>query len=358
MMYLISNIHGAFAIKNGRVIIKKPFSQDPELIAENFIRKETEVLDEEKQVLDELVNSNNKEIFVEDTSKYRALGLDVKFTKGNPNLDVFMMGEQLGIPQEATRKILRKVNIALSSAKLRDLEKDQLILQAVNSLDELLDSANLLNERLREWYGLYFPELDHLVDGNEVFTRLVAEKGGKENFNGKLGLDDKHAKKITSSIPNSLGGEFTEVDLAMVQSYARQNHNLYELKKQVEEYVDEQMQEIAPNLTHLVGGQLGARLIALAGSLKRLASLPAGTIQVLGAEDAFFRFLKSGRKPPKHGIIFQYPAIRGGKRNVRGKLARTLAAKIAIASRADAFEGDFIAPKLLKQFKKRMKALG
>jgi nucleolar protein 56 len=224
-------------------------------------------------------------------------------------------------------------------------------------LEELQEAANLLNERLREWYSIYFPELDHLVEGNEVYARLVAEKGERQNFSSNLGLDTKHAERINTASENSLGVEFTAEDLKSVQELARQNLALYTLRNAVEGYIEGGMKALAPNITELVGAQIGAKLISIAGSLKRLATLPAGTIQVLGAEDAFFRFLKTGKKPPKHGVIFQYPDIRGAKKNIRGKLSRTLAAKIAIAARADAYKGGFIAPKLKKDFEKRVKDL-
>jgi nucleolar protein 56 len=102
---------------------------------------------------------------------------------------------------------------------------------------------------------------------------------------------------------------------------------------------------------------LGARLIKLSNGLKRMATLPASTIQILGAEDAFFRFLKTGQKPPKHGVIFQHPEIRNSGRQLRGKLARTLASKLAVASKIDAYHGEYIGGKLNEDFMKRVQTL-
>lgn len=117
------------------------------------------------------------------------------------------------------------------------------------------------------------------------------------------------------------------------------------------------MREVAPNVTELVGPTLGARLLSLAGSLEELSKMPASTIQVLGAEKALFRALKSGSRPPKHGIIFQYPAIHVSPRWQRGKIARALAAKLAIASRIDAYSGRFVGTQLVEQVNKRIEEI-
>ncbi|MEM4706946.1 MAG: hypothetical protein QXW27_05340, partial [Candidatus Methanomethylicaceae archaeon] len=121
-----------------------------------------------------------------------------------------------------------------------------------------------------------------------------------------------------------------------------------------EKYIDEVMKEVAPNVRELVGSILGARLIALSGGLEALAKKPASTIQVLGAEKALFRALRTGARPPKHGIIFQSPLIHSSPKWQRGKIARTLAGKLSIAARVDAFGGAFIANKLKKELEERI----
>ena len=129
---------------------------------------------------------------------------------------------------------------------------------------------------------------------------------------------------------------------------------LSKLREYLTEYVGQVMREVAPNITELVGPLLGARLLSLAGSLETLAKLPASTIQVLGAEKALFRALRTGGKPPKHGVIFQYPDIHRSPRWQRGKIARALATKLAIAARADYFTGRFIADELKKALLERI----
>ncbi len=126
------------------------------------------------------------------------------------------------------------------------------------------------------------------------------------------------------------------------------------MRQKLETYLDSVMEEVAPNIRVLVGSLLGARLIALAGGLNNLAKMPASTIQLLGAEKALFRSLKTGARPPKHGIIFQHSLIHEAKRWQRGKMARALAGKLAIAARTDAFSGKYAGDKLQTDLEKRI----
>jgi nucleolar protein 56 len=132
---------------------------------------------------------------------------------------------------------------------------------------------------------------------------------------------------------------------------------LYELRKDMENYVDKTMEEVAPNTRAVAGALLGARLIAIAGSLRNLAMRPASTIQVLGAEKALFRSLKTGARPPKHGLIFQHALLHDAKRWQRGKIARVLAGKLAIAVRADAFGGRYVGDRLKGDVDKRLEEI-
>ncbi len=118
------------------------------------------------------------------------------------------------------------------------------------------------------------------------------------------------------------------------------------------------MEELAPNVRAVAGALLGARLIAMAGSLQNLAMRPASTIQVIGAEKALFRSLKTGARPPKHGLIFQHTLLHDAKRWQRGKIARVIAGKLAIAARADAFGGGhYIGDKLKADINKRIEEI-
>jgi nucleolar protein 56 len=114
------------------------------------------------------------------------------------------------------------------------------------------------------------------------------------------------------------------------------------------------MDEVAPNVKAIVGSLLGARLIALTGGLANLARMPASTIQVLGAEKALFRSLKTGTRPPKHGIIFQHTLIHEAKRWQRGKMARAIAGKLAIAARTDAYSSKYLGDGLKASLDRRV----
>jgi len=155
-----------------------------------------------------------------------------------------------------------------------------------------------------------------------------------------------------------MGADILETDLEQIQVLAKDVLTLYELRKSMEEYVDKTMEELAPNVRAVAGALLGARMIAIAGSLQNLAMRPASTIQVLGAEKALFRSLKTGARPPKHGLIFQHTLLHDAKRWQRGKIARVIAGKLAIAARADVFgEGHFIGDDLKADINKRVEEI-
>ncbi len=252
---------------------------------------------------------------------------------------------------EYTRRKLRK------AAAKRDL----LAAQAIRAIDDIDKTVNLYVARLREWYSVHFPELNDLVKDHENYVRIVAELGHRSNISKEalvdLGFSQEKAEKIAEAAANSIGADLSEFDVEAVQTLARIIHDLYRLRAKLTEYIEQIMKEVAPNITALVGPLLGARLISLAGSLEKLARLPASTIQVLGAEKALFRALRTGGKPPKHGIIFQYPDIHRSPRWQRGKIARALAAKLAIAAKVDAFTGRFIGDKLREELRRRIEEI-
>jgi len=164
----------------------------------------------------------------------------------------------------------------------------------------------------------------------------------------KIGVSESLARRIASISKKSIGADLSEFDLKPIQTLAKIMIELSELRSYLTDYNTLVMKEVAPNVTELVGPLLGARLLSLAGSLEELAKMPASTIQVLGAEKALFRALRTGGKPPKHGVIFQYPEIHRSPRWQRGKIARALATKLAIAARVDFFTGRFIGDRLKK----------
>ena len=236
-------------------------------------------------------------------------------------------------------------------------KRDLLLIQADRSVDELSKIANVMNERLREWYIVYFPEA--IIKDNVKFAKFASlfdktrpdEKALAEHFG------EKKAGEFVSLAMRSMGSQLTPSDADALRAYARKLDELYQLRTQLSSYVDSAANEIAPNISYLAGPQLAAKLITFAGSLEKLATFPASTVQVLGAEKALFKHLRKNCKPPKHGIIFLHQAITNAPKHLRGKISRALAAKLAIASKADFYSKNFIAEKLKKDFEERLRAI-
>jgi nucleolar protein 56 len=255
----------------------------------------------------------------------------------------------------------RNVSMELAKLKVKGAveKRDLIVAQAIQTLDDLDRTVNLFMGRMREWYGVHFPELDRLIEKHETYARLVVNLGDKSNFTLKaLEKEDvpkAKAEAIANVAASSMGADVAEADLAQIQALSRDVLELYELRQGMERYLDKTMGEVAPNTQALVGSLLGARLIALAGGLRNLAMRPASTIQVLGAEKALFRSLKTGARPPKHGLIFQHTLLHDAKRWQRGKIARALAGKLAIAIRTDAFgSGRYVGDRLKADLEKRL----
>ncbi len=264
---------------------------------------------------------------------------------------------------EEFQKLIHEFTIELTRRKLRRAaqKRDLLAAQAIRAIDDIDKTTNLFAARIREWYSLHFPELDDLVREHEDYIRIVAELGHRDNITIenliKLGFSEEKSKKIAEAATKSMGADYPDFDIEPIQRLARITLDLYRLRRDLADYISQVMKEVAPNITALVGPLLGARLISLAGSLEELAYLPASTIQVLGAEKALFRALRTGGKPPKHGVIFQFPDIHRSPRWQRGKIARALAAKLAIAAKVDFFTGRFIGDKLKEALRKRIEEI-
>ncbi len=258
------------------------------------------------------------------------------------------------------RELTREVSLELTRLRMRKAgtRRDLMIAQAILSIDDLDKTINLFMGRIREWYGLHFPELDGVIEKHETYARLVSSLGKRLNFTlenlEKENMSRKKAAQVAKTARGQLGSELTEADIEQIQSLCRQTLGMYSSRKNLQEYASAAVEMVAPNVEALVGSLLAARLIALAGGLTNLAKMPASTIQVLGAEKALFRALKTGTKPPKHGIIYQDALVHDAKKWQRGKMSRALAGKLAIAARADAFSGRYIGDSLKTQLEKRV----
>ena len=263
----------------------------------------------------------------------------------------------------AYRVWMHNVTMEIAKLKVRGAveKRDLVVAQAIQALDDLDKIINLMMSHVREWFGIHFPELDRLVEKHETYVRLVLKLGGRERFTVEAlehnELPKEKAAEIAHAAEMSMGADIAESDLIQIQGLCRTVEGLYGMRQEMEKYLDETMGSVAPNIKALAGSLLGARLIALAGGLLNLAKKPASTIQVLGAEKALFRSLKTGTRPPKHGIIFQHTIIHEAKRWHRGKIARALAGKLAIAARADAFGGQYIGDQLKANLDSRIEEI-
>jgi nucleolar protein 56 len=238
---------------------------------------------------------------------------------------------------------LRKFAIDLSSSKIKETSEqlDLHVIQAVSGLDELDKIINTIGTRMREWYGLHFPELDNLIQSISLYANIVREAGFRTSITGnlleRLGLDEKRRQIVLQAAQRSRGGDITSENLAIIKQLAYQVILQTELRRIIADQIESTMELIAPNTKELLSPLVGARMIAKAGSLERFAHLSSSTVQVLGAEKALFRSLKTGSSTPKHGILFQHPLIHSAPRWQRGKIARSVASKASIAARIDLY---------------------
>jgi len=231
---------------------------------------------------------------------------------------------------------------------------DVMIMQAVGLLDDLDKELNNFAMRLREWYGWHFPEMGKIVTENLAYAKVVKLMGfktaAKDTDFSKVGVPDEIAGEVKAAAETSMGTEITAEDLTNIHSLSDRVVELTEYRASLAEYLKLRMNAIAPNLTHMVGELVGARLISQAGSLMNLAKHPSSTVQILGAEKALFRALKAKSATPKYGLIYHASLVGQSAPNIKGKISRVLAAKLSLCCRVDAL-GDQVEPTLGKEFK-------
>ncbi|GLU12734.1 hypothetical protein SLE2022_293930 [Rubroshorea leprosula] len=221
---------------------------------------------------------------------------------------------------------------------------DNMVIQAIFLLDTLDKDINSFSMRVREWYSWHFPELVKIVNDNYLYARVAKLIEDKSKLSEEhipaltdiLGDEDK-AKEVVEAGKASMGQDLSPVDLINVQQFAQRVMDLSEYRKKLYDYLVTKMNDIAPNLASLIGEVVGARLISHAGSLTNLAKCPSSTLQILGAEKALFRALKTRGNTPKYGLIFHSSFIGRASARNKGRMARYLANKCSIASRIDCF---------------------
>jgi nucleolar protein 56 len=240
---------------------------------------------------------------------------------------------------------IRQVSLEISNLRIKEMSSnpDLQAMESVQALDEVDKTANIISARLREWYGLHFPELGSMVDDNLSLAKLIVNFKSRSNFEAglleQMGYSKAKSKAIETAARESRGADLRDEDITRIIQLAEEAQHLYSLRDKLASHVEKTMRQVAPNLTEVAGATIGARLIARAGGLNKLSILPASTIQILGAEKALYRALKSGARPPKHGILFQHASVHSAPKWQRGKVARSVAGKIAIAARVDTFRG-------------------
>ncbi|KAG0315058.1 Nucleolar protein 58, partial [Podila horticola] len=216
---------------------------------------------------------------------------------------------------------------------------DTMIVQAIALLDDLDKELNTYAMRVKEWYGWHFPEMTKLIVDNLAYAKIVKKMGFRANCStSDLSdiLPEELEQELKEASEISMGTEISEEDLENIHALCDQIISITEYRTQLYEYLKNRMNAIAPNLTALVGDLVGARLIAHAGSLMTLAKHPASTIQILGAEKALFRALKTKHDTPKYGLIYHASLIGQAGPKMKGKIARMVATKAALSIRVDA----------------------
>lgn len=288
---LITTWYGVFLAEEGEILDREVFPEDPgEIAARLELLEAGEILDEERAIVED------RDAFM--VGEERLMHLPgATFAE----LDVMPQAVEDAAPDP---ELLRQASISEAERQVTEVRHDQLVIQAVEAMDELQRIENLLDERLREW------------------------------------------EPIAEDAPDTHRGILEDVQAL--------REDVAEARQDLEDHVTESVQELAPNTSQLATPGVAARLISQAGGLEDLATMSSGTIQTLGAEEALFAHIAKGAAPPKHGVIFQNPEIHGAPFKARGKISRALAGKLAIAARADAFTGGEIADELEAELKERI----
>lgn len=223
--------------------------------------------------------------------------------------------------------------------------QDKPIINCIALLDNLDKNVNTFAMRVKEWYAWHFPEMTKIVTDNIAYAKVVKVLRVRDAYEGEKG-DEKLieacgsedvANEVQKAMKMSMGQDIVEMDMQNIEHFANEVIKLAEMRTSLHEYLKAKMDLVAPNLAMLIGEIIGARLISHAGSLTNLAKYPASTVQILGAEKALFRALKTKGNTPKYGLIFHSTFIGRAQLKNKGRISRYLANKCSIASRIDCF---------------------
>ena len=373
--FVLDSYFGLFGInESGSIVNFRDFDNDTQKIIDFYAGLEVGNIPlEYEEFIKELKDSGFDE-FIFDNNKLKIitsekLGCITKFDNTSLEFRNFRLNledqlKKIGISKSRTEisSIYKEINERLIKKSVSEAggQGDTIVIQIIETLDIIKKTISLFSGRLREWYGLHFPELtDKIIEDNILLAKLVSTIGNRENYiisnlKEEFGFSEELLNLLIKKASQSMGAN---IELSIVQGYANQILSLNSYRGELEEYLEDLMEKTAPNLKAIVSSLIGAKLIAKAGGLKKLAFMPASRIQLLGAEKALYRFLKTGEKRPKHGLIFQWRQVRGGKYYLRGKFARLIAGKLGIASKIDYFNGEFIGDVLAKEIEDKMKEI-
>uniref|UniRef100_A0A8C2IM31 Nucleolar protein 56 n=1 Tax=Cyprinus carpio TaxID=7962 RepID=A0A8C2IM31_CYPCA len=251
-----------------------------------------------------------------------------------------------GLTAQAASKAQLGLGHSYSRAKVKfNVNRaDNMIIQSIALLDQLDKDINTFSMRVREWYGYHFPELIKIVNDNSTYCKMAKLIGNRKELTEEMleaieeiTMDSGKAQAILDASRSSMGMDISPIDLINIESFSSRVVSLTEYRQGLQEYLRSKMGQVAPNLAALIGEVVGARLISHAGSLTNLAKYPASTVQILGAEKALFRALKTRGNTPKYGLIFHSTFIGRAAAKNKGRISRYLANKCTIASRIDCF---------------------
>ncbi|MBK5112847.1 MAG: C/D box methylation guide ribonucleoprotein complex aNOP56 subunit [Candidatus Heimdallarchaeota archaeon] len=364
-IHLTVTLVGPFALDDeGNIIDARNFELKPQIVSDKLAKLDVGELPKE---LEDLLKDHKKDQFiVQNLNLNRVLsskGVNAVIDYDDPVIDVFHKGfidnvQNLGLfkSRKDYIRFLRQTIILLTRERVRQAaeKRDGLIVHAIETIDDLDKTINLFSNRLREFYGMHFPELVDAIENHNTFAKVVSETGNKSNISKKLLVDEfslpeKKAETLLASRNTSMGSPLLDQDILIIQDQATVIVELFKRRQALEKWMEEAMTAIAPNMCGVVNALLGARLISLAGSLRNLALCPSSKIQILGAEKALYRTIKTGAPPPKHGVIFQDSRLNQAKWWQRGKIARAISGRLSIAARMDFFEAEDKSETLAKE---------
>ena len=246
----------------------------------------------------------------------------------------------------------------LFSKKNMKIERDKFLIQATKSLDDMNKILSLCYERVEEWFGLHYPELN---SSKLDLVEKIIKYGNRQNLQKiKRFSESSKSQNLSEDFPNfenSVGVQLSKYDEQAIKEFCLMIKEINDKKIKIENYIEKSIKEIMPNFSSIVEPILSANLLSLAGSIKKLSRMPASSIQLLGSEKALFRHLKKKGKAPKYGILFIDKRIQDAPDNKKGKIARLISSKLMIACRIDAYSKRDCSEKLKKELEKEVSSI-